>query len=86
MAGKDRTGVIVALILQLVGVEDHVIAEEYALTEVGLAAWKDIIINHLMKDMDDVGREGAERMVGARRVNSSILMTSEVGLTEGIGR
>lgn len=65
-AGKDRTGVIMALILQLVGVEDHLIAEEYALTEVGLAAWKDIIINHLIKDMGDAGREGAERMVGAR--------------------
>ena len=65
-AGKDRTGILVALILQLVGVEDHVIAEEYALTEVGLAAWKDIILKHLMKDMGEEGKEGAERMIGAR--------------------
>lgn len=75
-----------ALILQLVGVEDQVIAEEYALTELGLAAWKNIIIEHLMKKTDDMSREGAERMVGARRVNCSILTTSEVGLIEGIER
>ena len=65
-AGKDRTGILMALILQLVGVEDHVIAEEYALTEVGLAAWRDIILKHLMKDIGEEGREGAERMMGAR--------------------
>lgn len=65
-AGKDRTGIIMALILLLVGVEDQVIADEYALTEVGLAAWRDIIIEHLIRDIGDTGREGAERMVSAR--------------------
>ncbi|MCJ1270449.1 hypothetical protein MMC22_010346 [Lobaria immixta] len=85
-AGKDRTGIIVALILQLVGVEDQVIAEEYALTELGLAAWKDIIIKHLIKDLGGEGREGAERMVGAKVVNmlaSLEMIKSKYGGAEG---
>lgn len=35
-AGKDRTGVICAIILKLLGVEDEVIAREYELTTIGL--------------------------------------------------
>jgi protein-tyrosine phosphatase len=35
--GKDRTGVIVALLLSLVGVTDDVIADDYALTNANLA-------------------------------------------------
>lgn len=67
-AGKDRTGIIMALILQLLGVEDQIIADEYALTEVGLAAWKDIMMKHLMKNnfMGEAGTGGVERMLGAR--------------------
>ncbi|KAK7060362.1 hypothetical protein VNI00_001127 [Paramarasmius palmivorus] len=34
-AGKDRTGLIAAIILKLAGVEDQNIAEDYALTRVG---------------------------------------------------
>lgn len=35
-AGKDRTGVVCALTLALLGVPDEIIAEEYALTTVGM--------------------------------------------------
>lgn len=35
-AGKDRTGVFAALILKLLGVSDEIIAEDYALTTIGL--------------------------------------------------
>jgi protein-tyrosine phosphatase len=41
-AGKDRTGVLAALVLGQLGVPDEVIAEDYALTElavVGTRAW-----------------------------------------------
>lgn len=66
-AGKDRTGVLVALVLKLVGVEDEVVAEEYALTEVGLAQWRELVVEYLSKDLElHGGREGAERMIGAR--------------------
>ncbi|MFI5490974.1 tyrosine-protein phosphatase [Actinoplanes sp. NPDC051859] len=38
MAGKDRTGVVCALALSLLGVPDQVIADDYALTEVAMAS------------------------------------------------
>jgi len=34
-AGKDRTGILAALLLKLAGVDDQTIAEDYALTRVG---------------------------------------------------
>ncbi len=36
-AGKDRTGILAALVLALVGVPDEVIAEDYALSSEGVA-------------------------------------------------
>lgn len=65
-AGKDRTGTLIALIFQLVGVEDSVIAQEYALTEMGLVLWKETIMEYLLKDLGGIGREGVERMIAAR--------------------
>jgi protein-tyrosine phosphatase len=38
LAGKDRTGIAVALLLGLVGVDDEQIAADYALSEAALAA------------------------------------------------
>ncbi len=38
MAGKDRTGVVCALTLSLLGVSDTDIAQDYALTEVAMAS------------------------------------------------
>ncbi len=35
-AGKDRTGIVVALALAVVGVSDHDIADDYALTELAM--------------------------------------------------
>lgn len=80
-AGKDRTGLLVALVLQLAGVEDEIIAEEYGLTEVGLAGWKEAIIEHLLWEvgLGDAGREGAERMLGARSVDPYEMFTSREG-------
>ncbi|KEF61127.1 uncharacterized protein A1O9_02692 [Exophiala aquamarina CBS 119918] len=40
-AGKDRTGVLGALIHKLVGVDEDTICWEYALTEPGLGKWRD---------------------------------------------
>ena len=67
-AGKDRTGVICAIILSLCGVDDEIVAHEYALTEIGLPeAWKQGVIEHLMvhpalKD----NMAGALNMISAR--------------------
>jgi hypothetical protein len=47
-AGKDRTGVLAALILRLCGVDDEVIAWEYAITERGLGDWRRVIVERMM--------------------------------------
>lgn len=65
-AGKDRTGVICALILSVCGVDDETIAKEYSLTEVGLAPMKEELLAHLLKSPGLVDhREAAERLLGA---------------------
>ncbi len=38
LAGKDRTGVVVALVLALLGVPDETVAEDYALSNLAMAA------------------------------------------------
>ncbi|OJF13779.1 tyrosine-protein phosphatase [Couchioplanes caeruleus] len=50
MAGKDRTGVVCALTLALLGVPDAVIAEDYALTEVAMAS----LTEYLMRTRPDM--------------------------------
>jgi protein-tyrosine phosphatase len=46
-AGRDRTGVLVALLLKVAGVADDVIAEDYARTAPGVAATMINTLNHL---------------------------------------
>ena len=73
-AGKDRTGVICALILSLCGVDDKTVAEEYELTQRGLAARRQELVAHLLNVAEKMNiesikgnPEAAERMVGARK-------------------
>ena len=40
MAGKDRTGIVAALVLSLLGVDDETIGADYALSEVSDAAYR----------------------------------------------
>ncbi|KAI0080790.1 hypothetical protein K474DRAFT_1636729 [Panus rudis PR-1116 ss-1] len=49
-AGKDRTGVIAAILLKLVGVSDEDIAEDYALTRVGREPFRQKIMARLAKE------------------------------------
>lgn len=42
-AGKDRTGIIAALLLDLLGVPDATIAADYALSEVATTRWEDSV-------------------------------------------
>ena len=67
-AGKDRTGVLVALIMKLAGVEDEVVAAEYQLTEAGLGPIKEEVVKHLLGNSAVAGsREKALSMTGARK-------------------
>jgi protein tyrosine/serine phosphatase len=49
-AGKDRTGIVVALLLALVGVSDEAIADDYALTAANI---EPLIIEWLKRTTDD---------------------------------
>lgn len=42
-AGKDRTGVLAAVLMKLAGVEDEVIAEDYIITRVGIEPQRDML-------------------------------------------
>ncbi|KAJ9657392.1 hypothetical protein H2201_008186 [Coniosporium apollinis] len=73
-AGKDRTGVLCALLLSLLGVSAEDVAAEYALTDIGLAALKPVFVEHLLhneafRQLGEEAREGVERMVTARKEN-----------------
>ncbi|KAI2619262.1 tyrosine phosphatase [Hypoxylon sp. NC1633] len=67
-AGKDRTGVICALVLSLCGVSDEDIALEYNLTDLGLKPLHGIIVASLMHDAAFRDNpEGAKRMILAQK-------------------
>ncbi len=67
-AGKDRTGVLCALILSLCGVEDDIVAHEYSLTDIGLnTEWKTAVTEHLMDNPALKGNmEGAWNMISSK--------------------
>ncbi|KAJ7639191.1 protein-tyrosine phosphatase-like protein [Roridomyces roridus] len=49
-AGKDRTGVIAAILLKLAGVNNDLIAKDYALTRVGREPARAMIMSRLQKE------------------------------------
>ncbi|KAF5363895.1 hypothetical protein D9756_000217 [Leucocoprinus leucothites] len=49
-AGKDRTGIIAAILLKLAGVDDETIAKDYALTRVGREPAREMILARLSKE------------------------------------
>lgn len=71
--GKDRTGVLVALLFLVAGVKDRdLIAEEYSLTEKGFEpSVKAHLAGKIVKDMglDEENRAGIERLLSARKEN-----------------
>ena len=61
-AGKDRTGLVAALLLALAGVPNATIVEDYALSQVCL---RPIFEQRLGQEPDPVRRERLARMIGA---------------------
>jgi len=49
-AGKDRTGIIAAILLKLAGVDDEAIAHDYSLTRVGREPARAMIMKRLSKE------------------------------------
>ncbi|KAI1382483.1 tyrosine phosphatase [Hypoxylon crocopeplum] len=67
-AGKDRTGIICALILSLCGVTDEDVALEYNLTDIGLKPLHETIVTNLMNDESfHKNPEGARKMILAQK-------------------
>jgi protein tyrosine/serine phosphatase len=87
-AGKDRTGVLCALLLSLCGVGDDIVAEEYALTEAGLGAWTEHLVTAVV-NQTGAPEEAARRMVGARKesmVGALKMLKEEFGGAKGYFR
>ena len=68
-AGKDRTGVLAAVVLRLLGVDDDTICWEYAITEPGLGSWRDLFIERISKG----GLGGPSRDTATSRLNAGKL-------------
>ncbi|KAK8067854.1 Tyrosine-protein phosphatase [Apiospora saccharicola] len=72
-AGKDRTGVLCALILSLCGVDDEAVVAEYHLTDTGLKSRHQELMDFLMRDPSLAGnRAGAWRMISANPRNMQV--------------
>ncbi|KAH9947164.1 protein-tyrosine phosphatase-like protein [Amylocystis lapponica] len=66
-AGKDRTGVIAAILLKLAGVGDTMVAEDYALTRVGREPARQKVMARLAKvPMFATNTEAALNMLSSR--------------------
>ncbi|KAJ5114235.1 hypothetical protein N7456_002769 [Penicillium angulare] len=63
--GKDRTGVLAALILKVCGVADEDIVNDYALTTHGLGSWREHLIKRILSRNPNLSREQAERIVAS---------------------
>jgi hypothetical protein len=69
-AGKDRTGVLVALIFLLLGVPKEQIAQEYSLTDQGLAHLRPDFTERLMKNPALSGNpKGIKNMISSKSAN-----------------
>ena len=75
-AGKDRTGVLSAVILKLCGVDDATVAWEYSLTVPGMGVWEAAVEQEMVGDSmmplrthSGMTRLEARRVCGSRAAN-----------------
>lgn len=78
--GNNRTGAFVALLLLLLGVTGEIVAQEYALSEAGLAPTRHINVERLLEkgafqeyELEEARRK-CMRMVGARQESMEALI------------
>lgn len=72
-AGKDRTGVLSALILTLAGVPKEKVVWEYGLTDKGLGTWKQTILKHFIEN-ENMSEAEAERIAGVKEENMEAVL------------
>jgi len=69
-AGKDRTGVLVALLYLLCCVPTETIVKEYAMTDLGLANMKPLFKERLLQNPALAGNEkGVDNMTSSKEQN-----------------
>jgi protein-tyrosine phosphatase len=87
-AGKDRTGVLAALVLGLVGVPDQTIAADYGLSGVGMAAMMDWIRLNRPEVADSMTDQPGVMLAAPPRAMRSLLdgVRAEHGSVEGYAR
>ncbi|CAK5275325.1 unnamed protein product [Mycena citricolor] len=74
-AGKDRTGVIAAILLKLAGVDNQAIAHDYALTRIGREPAREMIMERLSKEpLFASNSEAAMNMFTCRSVTMSAFL------------
>ena len=92
-AGKDRTGVLSAVILKLCGVDDATVAWEYSLTVPGMGVWEAMVEQEMVGDSmmpirshGGMTREEAKRVCGSRASNMAkwleVVLQKEFGGAE----
>ncbi|ODM17231.1 hypothetical protein SI65_07630 [Aspergillus cristatus] len=86
--GRDRTGVLIALLLALVGVDDETILADYERSEEGLAGWRPKLEKILVADDPWLGEDpdALNNMLSARGSNlrgTLEWMRTEYGGPEG---
>jgi protein-tyrosine phosphatase len=79
-AGKDRTGMVAALVLSLVGVDDAVIVEDYALTDDRMA-----LVMGNIRATGGVSQLPEEVAARVARAEASSMETFLTGLAQGYG-
>ena len=90
-AGKDRTGVLAALILDLVGVPAEIIALEYALTRIGVEPFKEVLLPGALRSFglgEGQGLAEAANTPGAKElltINEGIMLDFYAYLKEKYG-
>ncbi|KAN0097046.1 Protein-tyrosine phosphatase-like protein [Tylopilus felleus] len=66
-AGKDRTGIVAAILLKLAGVDDHFICQDYSLTRIGREPDREKVLRRLLKEpLFAANSELALRMLTSR--------------------
>jgi len=71
-AGKDRTGVLVAVLLSLLGVPEETIVDDYALSGMAMAALRQRLIDRYPEGREVI--EGADEMFSAAPANMATLL------------
>lgn len=84
--GKDRTGVFAALLLNLCGVPNDTIVEDYALTTEGLGTWREHLIQRLLQRKEAATREDAEFIIASQPENMKLFLEDVVAAKFGGAR